>query len=180
VRQSDGFILLETAPGEGACFRIHLPEIAVAPDAVIAPQRDPLRAGREHVLLVEDETIVRDLAQRVLHGLGYRVTAAESGLDALRRVESSGEPIDLLLTDVIMPHMSGRELHQKLCETRPGLRVIYMSGYTDNIIAPHGVLDPGTHFLQKPFTLEALSGLVRSVLDTHVDEVERDGGARAA
>ncbi len=180
VRQSDGFIRLETAPGEGACFRIHLPEIATAPDAPVVPARDPLRAGREHVLLVEDEAIVRDLAQRVLTGLGYRVTAAESGKDALHRVEASGEPIDLLLTDVIMPHMSGRDLHVKLCETRPGLPVIYMSGYTDNIIAPHGVLDPGTHFLQKPFTLEALTGLVRSVLDAPLDDTEPASETHAA
>ncbi len=165
VRQSDGFIVLDSEPGRGARFRIHFPELAATPSSAPAPAREALRAGREHVLIVEDESIVRDLAQRALADLGYQVRTAGSGAAALEIAADPAQPIDLLLTDVIMPTMSGRELHERMCRERPGLRVVYMSGYTDNIIAPHGVLDPGTFFIQKPFTLGALAAIVREVLD---------------
>ena len=165
VRQSDGFIDLVNAPGQGACFRLHFPEVALAPHAAPPHVREALRPGNEHILLVEDEAIVRDLARRVLVDLGYKVTIAASGAEALAMVVELKVPIDLLLTDVIMPSMSGRELYERLSFDRPGLPVVYMSGYTDNIIAPHGVLDPGTHYLQKPFTLAALASMVREVLD---------------
>jgi two-component system, cell cycle sensor histidine kinase and response regulator CckA len=178
VRQSDGFIELESGQGEGACFHIHFPEIEAAAQRAPAPVSPALRPGHEHILLVEDERIVRDLAKRVLAGLGYEVTAAASGNDALAALADPALHVDLLLTDVIMPSMSGRELYERLSRERPGLPVIYMSGYTDHIIAPHGVLDPGTHFIQKPFTLETLAGAVRSVLDC--GEGDAGAGRRAS
>ena len=176
VRQSDGFIELVPTHGRGACFHLHFPEVAAAPSAAPAPVRGPMVRGRERILLVEDEAIVRDLARRVLADLGYDVAAAGSGAEAIACVEGASAPFDLLLTDVIMPAMSGRELHEHLRRERPDLRVVYMSGYTDNIIAPHGVLDPGTNFLQKPFTLAALAEIVREVLDAPAPGAAADPG----
>jgi PAS domain S-box-containing protein len=180
VRQSDGFIDLITEPGRGACFRIHFPEVAMAPHAAPPAVREALRPGREHILLVEDESIVRDLARRVLADLGYQVSVASSGREALEVAAASRLPIDLLLTDVIMPSMSGRELYERMCRERPGLPVVYMSGYTDNVIAPHGVLDPGTNFIQKPFTLAALATMVREVLDLPATRAAGAGARRSA
>jgi PAS domain S-box-containing protein len=178
VRQSEGFISLSSVAGEGTSFRVHFPEIAAAPKSAPGAPREAMAPGSEHVLLVEDEAMVRDLAEHVLSGLGYRVSSAGSGAEALALVAALEAPIDLLLTDVIMPSMSGRELHERLLRGRPGLPVLFMSGYTDNVIAPHGVLDAGTHFIQKPFTMRALAALVRSVLDGRA--ADRGEGERAA
>ena len=121
--------------------------------------------GNETVLLVEDEPGVRAFAARMLRSQGYKVVEACSGEHAMSQVAELREPIDLLLTDVVMPGMSGRQLAIRLLKTRPGIKVLFMSGYTDNVMAQHGVLEPGTHLLQKPFTLRSLGDKVRSVLD---------------
>jgi CheY-like chemotaxis protein len=118
------------------------------------------------VLLVEDEPSVRDLALRLLNQQGYKVLEAANGEEALRVVqEHAGEKIHLLLTDVVMPQMGGKELANRLKLLRPDVKVLYTSGYTDDAIVHHGVLEPGTHFLQKPFSPKTLSHKVREVLD---------------
>ena len=122
-------------------------------------------AGTETILVAEDERLVRVLAQKVLERAGYRVLVGAGGADALALAERHDGPIDLLLTDVVMPEMNGRELARRLTARRPGVRVLYMSGYADEAVAQHGVLDPGTAFLQKPFTPEGLAKKVRGVLD---------------
>jgi two-component system cell cycle sensor histidine kinase/response regulator CckA len=165
VRQSGGFIELESAPGEGTRFSLFFPVVPAAPQvSVVAEPGDPPR-GNESILLVEDESVVRELAGRVLVGLGYTVHAAGSGDEALALAASPSVRVDLLLTDVIMPGMSGRQLHDRLAGQRPGLRVVYMSGYTASILAPHGVLEPDMVLLQKPFSLSDLAATVRGALD---------------
>jgi two-component system cell cycle sensor histidine kinase/response regulator CckA len=123
------------------------------------------RHGRETVLLVEDDDAVRDLARDILQATGYTVLEARQGAEALGMSERYTGPIHLMLTDVVMPGMSGRQLADRLAVLRPTTKVLYMSGYTDNAIVHHGVLDPGTEFLQKPFTAPVLTRKVREILD---------------
>jgi len=125
----------------------------------------PLQTGRETLLLVEDEPSILDLGRMMLEGLGYQVLPAGGPLQALEIARAWTDGIDLVVTDVIMPDMNGRELVQALRGERPGLRCLYMSGYTDDVIARHGVLDEGLFFLQKPFSRKELATKVRQVLD---------------
>ena len=164
VQQSGGFVTVESAPGEGAEFRVHLPAVEDegAPTEA-SPARLPTE-GTETVLLVEDENAVRVLVRRVLDRMGYTVLEAEDGPGALRVMEQRGAPVDLLLTDVIMPGMSGRQLADRLLEAQPDLKVLFMSGYTDEAISQHGVLAEGVSFLEKPFTPDLLLQRVREVL----------------
>jgi GAF domain-containing protein/CheY-like chemotaxis protein len=171
VKQSDGTIWVYSEPGRGTTFKVYLPLVE---DPVEPAQGDdlapaPLR-GMETVLLVEDEDAVRDLARDVLQASGYTVLEARHGGEALRICAQHPEPIHLMLTDVVMPEMSGRELAQRLAVLRPGVKVLYMSGYTDNAVVHHGVLDPGTVFLQKPFSPTVLTRKVREVLDARIAE----------
>jgi DNA-binding NtrC family response regulator len=129
-------------------------------------ETDSFPGGSETVLLVEDDPSVRDLANRLLKQQGYRVLEAANGEEALHLVrENTGEKIHLLLTDVVLPQMGGKELADQLKIFRPDLKVLYTSGYTDHAIVHHGMLDSGTYFLQKPFSLKTLSQKVREVLD---------------
>src|SRR5207247_7835540 len=140
--------------------------VAAALDAVGGPGGGTApEAGRVTVLLAEDGALVRVVAREVLAEAGYRVLVAAGGAEALALAERHDGPIHLLLTDVVMPEMSGRELMRRLIERRPDVRVLYMSGYADEAIARHGVLDPGTAFMQKPFTPGVLARRVRDVLD---------------
>ena len=166
VRQSGGHITVESTVGQGAMFRIYLPRVEAPLDPTSRPT--PVAApaaGTETILVAEDERLVRVLAQKVLERAGYRVLVGAGGADAMALAERHDGPIHLLLTDVVMPEMNGRELARRLTAVRPGVRVLYMSGYADEAVAQHGVLDPGTAFLQKPFTPEALAKKVRGVLD---------------
>ena len=167
VNQSKGNIWVYSEPGHGTIFKIHLPRVEEELDSLQErDETDSLPRGTETVLLVEDESSVRDLANRLLKQQGYTVLEAANGEEALRLVrENMGERIHLLLTDVVMPQIGGRELVDKLKIFRPDLKVLYTSGYTDYAIVHHGVLDSGTHFLQKPFSLKTLSRKVREVLD---------------
>jgi CheY-like chemotaxis protein len=124
-----------------------------------------MTAGSEVVLIVEDEEAVRRIAERILRGVGYRVLAAASGGDALVLCEKHDGAIDLLLTDVVMPQMNGRELAERLAPLCPRLRTLYMSGYTDNAITHNGAFAPGTRFIGKPFSAADLTRKVREVLD---------------
>ena len=157
VNQSGGHIACTSEPGHGTTFRIYLPrtEAGTVRQAERAPEPVPeqARSGRgEHILIAEDETAVRELLQQMLERLEYRVTMAANGNDALALVTEKGLDPDLVITDVVMPGMSGKELIERLRNLRPGQRYLYMSGYTDNAIGHHGILDPDTPFLQKPFT----------------------------
>jgi len=130
-----------------------------------APLRVPSAQGHETVLLVEDEHMILRVARDALAGLGYRVLTAADGVQALDLVGSMSEPVHLLITDVVMPRMGGRELATRLTALRPGMRVLFSSGYTENAIVEHGVLDEGINFLQKPYTPMALARRVRELLD---------------
>jgi PAS domain S-box-containing protein len=166
VKQSNGYIWVDSAPGKGTSFEIYLPrhmgQPAVEEQTVDA--RENLR-GSECILLVEDAQPLRKLAQTFLKEAGFRVLSAGSGEEALEVAAGFGVTFDLLLTDVVMPGMNGRVLAEQLLPRQPGMKVLYMSGYTDSFIAGHGVLDPGTYLLHKPFTEVVLIRKVREVLD---------------
>ena len=143
----------------------HFGEGQAVDPSVARPRLPEPARGHETILLVEDEPAVRDLARDVLRAHGYTVLEARHGREALLISERHSGPIHLMLTDVVMPEMSGRELANRLASLRPTMPVIYMSGYTDAAVVHHGVLDPGTTFLQKPFTPDALARKMRQVLD---------------
>jgi two-component system cell cycle sensor histidine kinase/response regulator CckA len=167
VRQSGGHIDVDSALGRGTTFRIYLPR-ADGPleEALAAPAASaPVVPGRETVLLAEDDPLVRLLARKVLEKAGYTVLVAASGADALTLAEGHAGAIDLLVTDVVMPEMSGRDLMRRLTQRHDGIKVLYVTGYADEAVAHHGVLDPGTAFLPKPFTPDRLTRKVREVLD---------------
>jgi PAS domain S-box-containing protein len=168
VKQSGGHIWAYSEPDHGTVFKIYLPRVeAVAPVAAERPAA-PRSGGRgtETVLVVEDDSAVRRFIQVVLEGRGYRVIAATSAHDALEHVARRSEPIDLLITDIVMPGMSGVELASRVSELAPGLKVLFASGYTENTIVHHGVLDAGVPFLQKPFAPGQLAERVRAELDS--------------
>jgi two-component system cell cycle sensor histidine kinase/response regulator CckA len=167
VKQSNGNIWVYSEPGRGTTFRIYFPRTEEDTDTLyVREEAASFPRGSETILLVEDEESVRDLANRLLKQQGYTVLEAANGQEALRVAkEHVGETIHLLLADIVMPQMGGKELADWLKISRPNVKVLYMSGYADNAIVHHGVLDPGTHFLQKPFSLKALSSKVREVLD---------------
>jgi signal transduction histidine kinase/ActR/RegA family two-component response regulator len=166
VKQSGGGISVASTLEAGTVFRVYFPRTAgyVLADAAEA-RRDLSLSGTETILLVEDETSVRNLVERVLKSRGYDVLAAEDGVNALRLASDSSLAVDLVLTDIVMPEMSGRELVEALHDGRPALRVLYMSGYTDDEIVRRGLNDPGMSFIQKPFTAENLAMQVRKALD---------------
>jgi two-component system cell cycle sensor histidine kinase/response regulator CckA len=167
VKQNDGFIDLESALGEGTAVRLYLSRAAV--DEVAAPPApaagEPPARGRETILLVEDEANLRELTARLLTDLGYRVLSAPSPLEALALCEDPSGPIDLLLTDVVMPEMNGRQLADRIRARCATTRVLFMSGYTQDAVAERGVSTAGMPFLAKPFSLAALSSRVREVLE---------------
>jgi PAS domain S-box-containing protein len=166
INQHEGYIWVYSEVGKGTTFKVYFPR------AEEAEFQEPVRSiplvedgqGTESILIVEDEAAVRELIVRVLKAHGYQVLEARDGPEALQISEQHDGPIDLLLTDVIMPHMNGKELHERLRGPRPEMRVLFISGYTDNAIAHHGVLEPGTRLLPKPFSMEDLIRTVRSVL----------------
>jgi len=169
VKQSGGYVWVYSEPGKGTAFKIYLPRVAeTAPAEPAAPRgAAPVSpGGSETILLVEDDDTVRALTRRLLAARGHTVLLASRGDEALELAERHGGRIHLLVTDVVMPGMSGRELADQIVVRLPGIKVLFLSGYTDDAIVRHGVLEPGVAFLQKPFSADALARKVREVLDT--------------
>jgi PAS domain S-box-containing protein len=170
VKQSGGYIWVYSEPGKGTTFKIYLPRVAEtieSPAQVAAPTESvATEPGTETILLVEDEANLRYLARQFLEKQGYRVIEAADGAVAMQIAVAHEGVLHLLLTDVIMPGMNGRELAQRISEIRPNVKVLYMSGYTENVIGRNGTLDAGVRLLQKPFTLRDLKSKVREVLDS--------------
>jgi DNA-binding response OmpR family regulator len=170
VKQSGGYIWVYSELARGTTFKIYLPRVAQVGEAVAqvaAPvQFQKVEPGAETILLVEDEANLRYLARQYLEKQGYKVIEAADGAVAVQIAVAHEAVIHLLLTDVIMPGMNGRELAQRISEIRPNVKVLYMSGYTENVIGHNGMLDAGVRLLQKPFNLRDLKSKVREVLDT--------------
>jgi CheY-like chemotaxis protein len=176
IKQSAGFIWVYSEPGHGTTFKVYLPRVREVPErcALSPPSHPAAMAGTETVLLAEDEAAVRSVARQALQRHGYTVLEAPSGEAALDLAQRHSGRIHLLLTDVVMPGMSGRALALRLAALRPDMRTIYMSGYTDDAITRHGVLEHGVTYVQKPFSPDALARKVREVLDR---EDVREAGA---
>jgi PAS domain S-box-containing protein len=169
VRQSDGYIVLDSKVGEGTTFTVYIPT-AQGEAEIIAPEK-PTRQGppkgSETILLAEDESGVREVARRFMEMQGYTVLEADGPLQAIQLAEARTQRIDLLVSDVVMPTMSGPELAQRVAVSHPEIKVLYISGYTHDAIAQHGVLQSGVFLLQKPFTRDSLATTVRKVLDSN-------------
>jgi PAS domain S-box-containing protein len=170
VCQSDGDIRVYSEPNRGTTFKVYLPRVDATVPAV-GKKVAPMPAGTESVLIVEDEDAVRRLSTSVLRDCGYKVEHARDGAEALAMV-NEGMAFDLIVTDVIMPKMSGRELHDRLKSTRPDIKVLFMSGYTDDALAVHGMLDSEFAFIEKPFSPSRLACKVRETIDTPVPQTE--------
>jgi DNA-binding NtrC family response regulator len=158
-------------PGRGATFKAYFPSVTESAEVEVAEAEARVVRGHETVLLVEDEAMLRRAAREILELQGYQVLCAADGHEAAQAAGRHPGPIHLLLTDVVMPEMSGPAVAARLATSRPDMKVLYMSGYTDGSIAHHGVLEPGVAYLPKPFTIDSLTGKVRAVLDG--DDVPR-------
>jgi signal transduction histidine kinase/DNA-binding NarL/FixJ family response regulator len=167
IKQSGGHISVYSEPGRGTIFKMYLPQVAVPVKLVVPqPETPGLPRGTETILLVEDNLALREMAALLLNRLGYTVLAAANGLDALNLIgQRDGGGIDLLFTDVVMPHMSGKELADRVQALSPTTKILFTSAYTENAIVHHGVLDKGVALLQKPFTPSAMARKLREVLD---------------
>jgi len=166
VKQNLGSIEVYSEPGHGTTFKMYFPRLSGVAEA---PAQDvdvsaPL-GGAETILLVEDDPRVREFTVSALKELGYTVLPYARGEDAMSALEKGAQTIDLLLTDVILPGMNGRVLAEAVQRMRPGVKILFASGYTDNIIVRHGVLEEGIHFIGKPFSVHALARKIREVLD---------------
>ncbi|HCE44666.1 MAG TPA: hypothetical protein DET40_14075 [Lentisphaeria bacterium] len=167
VKQHEGHIKVFSEIGSGTTFKIYLPVSGEEPaDAEMARASVKSNRGSETILIVEDNQVVGNIASLLLNGQGYRTLVFENPEECIRFVEKGSDHVDMLLTDVIMPYVNGRELYERIHKKRPLMKVLYMSGYDRNVVALHGVLEKGVHFLQKPFTVESITEKVRETLDS--------------
>ena len=166
VKQNEGFINVYSEPGRGTTFKIYLPRyVGKAAQIQSASPAEAVGRGRETVLLVEDDPAILDIGMMMLESFGYRVLTANTPGKAIRMAEEHAGTIELLMTDVVMPEMNGRDLARRLLSLYPDLKRLFMSGYTADVIAHQGVLEEGVNFIQKPFSMQALAAKVREVLD---------------
>ncbi len=169
VKQSRGYIWVDSEPGQGTTFKLYFPvattPVSVSPEIITPAVAENLK-GTETLVLVEDDVSLRELVRKTLEQYGYRVMEAQSGAAAIETITKYDGLISLLVTDVVMPEMNGREVAMRAQTLRPDLKVLYMSGYTDDAIAHHGVLETGVNFIEKPFTAKALAAQIRKVLDS--------------
>ena len=174
VKQSGGYIWVYSEVSQGTVFKVYLPRIdqSIEPTEIEEPQKTALK-GYETILLAEDSESLREMAREYLEGVGYTVLEAASGKEALQKAGEFGGRIHLLLTDVVMPEMSGPELVREMAARCPGMKIIFMSGYTDDAIARQGILDPAVAFIQKPYRPKALARKIREVLDEALPEHDR-------
>ncbi|MBC2696308.1 MAG: response regulator, partial [Desulfobacteraceae bacterium] len=165
VKQNNGFIWVYSEPGKGTTFKVYLSKVKNTnpKEKKQTPVDNP--GGSETVLIVEDDDNLRKFAQKALRQLGYKLLVAENGEDALKVCNEHDGQIDLMITDVVMPKMGGKEAAKRLQLFYPQMKVLYMSGYTDTAIVHHGVLEPGQNFLEKPFSPEDIAREVRETLD---------------
>jgi CheY-like chemotaxis protein len=165
VKQSGGYVWVYSEPGKGTTFKVYLPRVDAPADQITKPRPRESLAGTETILIAEDDVILRPLARQLLEKLGYTVLEGGTCDEALAAAQQNSGPIQLLIADVILPGPSGRELARRLAVVRPDTKVLYVSGYTDDAIVHHGMLEPGLNFLQKPFSPATLARRVREVLD---------------
>ncbi|MDQ7784159.1 MAG: PAS domain S-box protein [Desulfomonilaceae bacterium] len=171
VKQHQGHISVYSEPDRGTTFKVYFPQVEASPDSTaLSGDVEPRPSGRETVLVVEDEESVRNLVCEALTVLGYRTFSASDPGEAIEICRTHFGPIDLLLTDVVLPDMDGRTLFNTLSATRSDLKVLYVSGYTENFIVHHGVLEKGVHFLHKPFDIDGLARMVRKTIDDGCEE----------
>jgi CheY-like chemotaxis protein len=165
VKQCGGDIWVYSEPGKGTTFKLYFPRVADPLDDSAANEADtPITLSGETILVVEDDKAVRELTVKTLQRIGYKILTAATGADAVEISKAHAGHIALLLTDVVMPGMSGAQLADTLLAARPGMKVLYLSGYTENTVVHHGVLDPGVDFLPKPFSRDALARKIGEIL----------------
>jgi CheY-like chemotaxis protein len=166
IKQSGGEVTVDSQPGRGTIFEVYLPAHDITSFSLPSPQPEPaVDQGHETILLVEEEQMVRNLVRAALQSYGYTLLEADHGYQALAMAQHLTEPIDLLLTDVVMPQMSGRELAERLKAMHSQIKILFMSGYTDDEVIRHGLQTAKVEFLPKPFSPSALAAKVREILD---------------
>jgi CheY-like chemotaxis protein len=166
VKQSAGYIYAYSEPNRGATFKVYLPYVEGEPELPKREETLSIRGGRETILLVEDDALLRELTREILEGFGYAVLDSGHPQEAIRTAERHQGPIALLITDVMMPDMNGRVLAETLTAVRPEMKVLYTSGYTGDVCVEKGELEPGCPLLDKPFTRTALAKRIRALLDS--------------
>jgi len=164
VKQSGGFINVYTEPGYGTTFKLYFPECKQHAEMSVDHKNKPRLSRPISVLLVEDDDLVRNLTKNMLETIGHNVMMAETPEKALALCKKSDVELDLLLSDVIMPQISGKKLQKEVLHLRPGIKTIFMSGYTANVIDHQGILDQGITFLQKPFSIEDLAKIINKII----------------
>jgi len=164
VVQGGGFIEADSEPGNGSTFRIYFPRMVEGAAVLEEAMEFPLKPGTGSILVVEDDALVRDMTVAMLESVGYKVKAAATPISALEYCQTNFDPIDLMITDVVMPDLSGADLRDKILAMKPGLKVLFISGYASDIIAHHGILDDGVNFIRKPFSMSDLAKAVQNVM----------------
>jgi CheY-like chemotaxis protein len=171
VKQSGGFVWVYSELGKGTTFKVYLPKSVEAQSSLKSTPSRNRKVGSETILLVEDDDEVRSVATRILRRNGYRVLEAGNGAEALRVCEEEDEPVDLIVTDIVMPEMNGSELAQKIREKQPDARILFTSGYTEDAVVRQSFLHPGEAFMEKPFTPATLARKARELLDPDRSDV---------